>query len=382
MLALCNVDPVAANREAAAGAFAQYVAARRRAAAQELQRGGAGGGSMAAQPELCLTYAVFLLAHHPDFPTVGEVRDTSGAALAPFQQMLAPLLGALLGTAEDSCEAGASLPLVRKLLRVIKHSEVTAPGLRGEEPRTQEVRELADVALQMAAAAEEVILGPRGATATSARAAPYPGDVQLPRWVLRAVAVEGGSFADGSHIPRGLAAPDMRPHLGLAKKGGARRGEGAAKRGRQGAEVGSPPRARSKQAKVRSPDAASKRRRFGAEAVGCRVEVWWPEDEGWFAGTVESFDEASGRHRVAYDDGDVEHLFLPQERIRWEGGDSPGKEGPDAGSPLPPTPARATRALRSVAGNTPGGAPPSEKRRTVRGRQGRTPRAQENATAE
>ena len=51
-----------------------------------------------------------------------------------------------------------------------------------------------------------------------------------------------------------------------------------------------------------------------------RLEVWWPEDEAWYAGRVTGFNASRQRHTIKYDDGEVERVFLPGERYRWEKG--------------------------------------------------------------
>lgn len=48
------------------------------------------------------------------------------------------------------------------------------------------------------------------------------------------------------------------------------------------------------------PDAASARRGRGANAVGARVRVAWPEDEDWYEAVVRAFSAATGRHNVWY----------------------------------------------------------------------------------
>ncbi|KAH7688320.1 Tudor/PWWP/MBT domain-containing protein [Dioscorea alata] len=53
---------------------------------------------------------------------------------------------------------------------------------------------------------------------------------------------------------------------------------------------------------------------LGAELVGSKVKVWWPDDNEFYDGTVESFDPVTRRHKVFYEDGDVEMLFLNDER--------------------------------------------------------------------
>ena len=48
----------------------------------------------------------------------------------------------------------------------------------------------------------------------------------------------------------------------------------------------------------------------GAELLGWRVRVWWPEEEAWFHGTVAKFDASSGRHGIEYEDGDEKEIAL------------------------------------------------------------------------
>ena len=55
----------------------------------------------------------------------------------------------------------------------------------------------------------------------------------------------------------------------------------------------------------------------GREAVGWRVQVYWKTDMAFYAGTIAGYDLATGRHHVAYMDGDSEHLFLSNERVKW-----------------------------------------------------------------
>ncbi|KAK1281168.1 DNA mismatch repair protein MSH6 [Acorus gramineus] len=56
---------------------------------------------------------------------------------------------------------------------------------------------------------------------------------------------------------------------------------------------------------------------YSGEVVGRRVRVFWPLDESWYEGCVRSFDEASGKHVVQYDDAEEETLVLGKERIEW-----------------------------------------------------------------
>nr|CAB3447221.1 unnamed protein product [Digitaria exilis] len=59
-----------------------------------------------------------------------------------------------------------------------------------------------------------------------------------------------------------------------------------------------------------------KNKRLDGSLVGARIKVWWPDDKIFYNGVVESFDSDSKRHKVAYDDGDVEVLLLRDEK--WE----------------------------------------------------------------
>nr|CAB3450357.1 unnamed protein product [Digitaria exilis] len=59
-----------------------------------------------------------------------------------------------------------------------------------------------------------------------------------------------------------------------------------------------------------------KNKRLDGSLVGARIKVWWPDDKMFYNGVVESFDSDSKRHKVAYDDGDVEVLLLRDEK--WE----------------------------------------------------------------
>ncbi|KAK1294157.1 DNA mismatch repair protein MSH6 [Acorus calamus] len=56
---------------------------------------------------------------------------------------------------------------------------------------------------------------------------------------------------------------------------------------------------------------------YSGEVVGRRVRVFWPLDKSWYEGCVRSFDEASGKHVVQYDDAEEETLDLGKERIEW-----------------------------------------------------------------
>ncbi|CAL9778844.1 unnamed protein product [Musa acuminata subsp. burmannicoides] len=62
-----------------------------------------------------------------------------------------------------------------------------------------------------------------------------------------------------------------------------------------------------KPAQVREPDQS---------IVGLKIKVWWPDDKRFYDGTVEDYDRTTKKHKILYDDGDVEVLLLKNER--WD----------------------------------------------------------------
>ncbi|KAI6672044.1 hypothetical protein NL676_006929 [Syzygium grande] len=50
--------------------------------------------------------------------------------------------------------------------------------------------------------------------------------------------------------------------------------------------------------------------------VGRRIQVWWPLEEMFYDGRIQSYDPVTKKHKVLYDDGDKETLNL--EKDRWE----------------------------------------------------------------
>ncbi|XP_068647712.1 sister chromatid cohesion protein PDS5 homolog C-like isoform X2 [Aristolochia californica] len=49
--------------------------------------------------------------------------------------------------------------------------------------------------------------------------------------------------------------------------------------------------------------------------VGSMIEVWWPDDDEFYRGTVVSYDPIEKKHKVLYDDGDEEILLLKEEKF-------------------------------------------------------------------
>ncbi|KAK8926638.1 hypothetical protein KSP39_PZI018027 [Platanthera zijinensis] len=58
------------------------------------------------------------------------------------------------------------------------------------------------------------------------------------------------------------------------------------------------------------------RRVFNEKLVGSKIRVWWPDDERFYDGVVQSFDRISKMHTILYNDDDIEVLLLKKER--WE----------------------------------------------------------------
>jgi len=50
--------------------------------------------------------------------------------------------------------------------------------------------------------------------------------------------------------------------------------------------------------------------------VGSRIKVWWPDDKKFYNGVVKSFKASTKKHKVVYDDGDIEQLELEKEK--WD----------------------------------------------------------------
>lgn len=66
----------------------------------------------------------------------------------------------------------------------------------------------------------------------------------------------------------------------------------------------------------KSPGKTNKRNIDYEKLTGYRIKVWWPLDMQYYEGIVESYDSMQNKHRILYDDGDVEILRLQKER--WE----------------------------------------------------------------
>ncbi|XP_048133301.1 sister chromatid cohesion protein PDS5 homolog C-like isoform X2 [Rhodamnia argentea] len=64
---------------------------------------------------------------------------------------------------------------------------------------------------------------------------------------------------------------------------------------------------------------------YGEDLVGSKIKVWWPLDKQYYEGVIEAFDSVQKRHKVLYEDGDVEILNLEAEKWKLVEGDSGDK---------------------------------------------------------
>ncbi|KAK1382787.1 hypothetical protein POM88_020522 [Heracleum sosnowskyi] len=56
---------------------------------------------------------------------------------------------------------------------------------------------------------------------------------------------------------------------------------------------------------------------YGANLVGAKVKIWWPDDKQYYEGIIESFDIKKKKHKVSYTDGDEEVLALQKEMWKF-----------------------------------------------------------------
>lgn len=60
---------------------------------------------------------------------------------------------------------------------------------------------------------------------------------------------------------------------------------------------------------------------YGEDLVGSKIKVWWPLDKQYYEGVIDAFDSVQKKHKVLYEDGDVEILNLEAEKWKLvEGG--------------------------------------------------------------
>ncbi|KAL4458690.1 hypothetical protein ABPG75_013555 [Micractinium tetrahymenae] len=259
VLALMAIDPEDRNRAAALRALRDYVLTRRAAVARLSQAqaaaGGGGGNLLGDMPEFMLPFLIFLLAHHPDYPTEEaleefaqadaeereELYGQGGTPFTPFAGMLQFALEALVVPSDNPTtpsEVARHLPALLKMLRSLKFCE-DASG----EPRTQEAHQLCDIAMVLL---RQIALRlTKGKPAEPGR---FPGQVVLPRMCFRPNMQGQGKKSDGSDLPESrffspaLLQDDLffrrlqlMPGLPAPAKGGGRqRGRPAAQQAKRG----------------------------------------------------------------------------------------------------------------------------------------------------
>jgi hypothetical protein len=75
-------------------------------------------------------------------------------------------------------------------------------------------------------------------------------------------------------------------------------------------------RAQQQAADALDPGVSGPSAELGPQLVGRRVEVFWPLDQKWYVGLVEQYNRRTRRHKVLYEDGEVEHVQLDGEQYR------------------------------------------------------------------
>ncbi|XP_023514416.1 uncharacterized protein LOC111778683 isoform X2 [Cucurbita pepo subsp. pepo] len=72
----------------------------------------------------------------------------------------------------------------------------------------------------------------------------------------------------------------------------------------------------------------------GEELVGRRIKVWWPLDQKFYEGIIQSFDPVKRKHKVSYDDGDEELLNLKKQKYELIGDEETGVQKSEASSDI------------------------------------------------
>ena len=234
--------------------------------------------SLARYPEYCIPYALFLLAHHPDFPRVDDLTSAGAAAsseeLEPFIHAIVQLYRPLLSTCDHDDQTSDTVPAMFKLLRIIKRTEDAF-----DDACTAKVSAVADLAL---------VTLREHARMQGWHVSDYPGAVPLPKQLYRSTASPGNDDdvvpVDGSHLPAGFeVAPSFLSPLRKrvhATAGGGRR-NGSAKKSRGDGRK----RSRSKKAKkakkkaIASEEAKPRGRAMHARAAKAAIQNFNEDSE-------------------------------------------------------------------------------------------------------
>ncbi|KAJ6847786.1 claspin [Iris pallida] len=73
---------------------------------------------------------------------------------------------------------------------------------------------------------------------------------------------------------------------------------------------------------VQIPEMSDHKEEQGANIVGLKIKVWWPDDKKFYHGVIDKFDHLTKKHTVVYTDGDIEILLLKKERWEFAGGNT------------------------------------------------------------
>lgn len=76
------------------------------------------------------------------------------------------------------------------------------------------------------------------------------------------------------------------------------------------------PKTNPKRKRTPAKEKASDVKEYGENLVGSKVKVWWPDDQMFYEGVIDSYDSVKKKHKVLYTDGDEEILNLKKEK--WE----------------------------------------------------------------
>ncbi|KAF8072944.1 ATXR2 [Scenedesmus sp. PABB004] len=419
MLPLAAMDPAPDNKDAAARMLREWVAHRRAAAAAAATAAAAGGGrargggsTLQDQPEMALPYGLYVLAHHPDFPTVraraGQgaaaaaaaaplplqplrpprrrrdcdrgaqaedlADDDAGCCLQPFQWMMQFLLAPLLAPA-GGAPAGATAPALAKMCSTIKRTADTA-----EEPASSQLYTLCDLAAATLAALVE-----RMGLPAEPRAA-FPGGVVLPKGMYRPLAEGEAGGADATFLPPRFEGSKRKP----AREGSegappaAKRGAAAKRRAKAAAddsddgwdsdEDAPPSAAKHDQALTRRQQQLQDNKQAAHDRAQ-RAASGSDSEGGDSDGDAEAPSARPERPHATQQPG----RGKPQRQAAPSPGASPAGAGEQAG-PAPPAPAEHARARRArqpapgaPAGGEPGPSPPRNGdagARPARGRRG------------
>ena len=82
--------------------------------------------------------------------------------------------------------------------------------------------------------------------------------------------------------------------------------------------VAAPAPAKRKRPAVKKAAAPAAPGAEGVAILGRRVEAYWTNYNCYYPGFLESFDAATGFHRIRYDDGEFEDVQLPDKTVRYE----------------------------------------------------------------